>query len=89
MLIQCRYGRAVATTHRHNMVRDILFHIARELGVRVEREPHFPVRVPGAEGRRPDIVFRDWEEGRDLFVDVVGSSHLLCRIVRLLFRAGR
>jgi hypothetical protein len=74
--IQCRYGRAVATTHRHNMVRDILFRIARELGVRVEREPHFPVRVPGAEGRRPDIVLRDWDEGRDLFVDVVGSSPL-------------
>jgi hypothetical protein len=50
--------------------------MARGLGLDVQREPHFPVRVPGFEGRRPDLLFKDWEQGRDLFVDVVGSSPL-------------
>jgi hypothetical protein len=42
----------------------------------VAREPSFPVRVLGAEGRRPDILVIEWEGGKDLFVDVVGSSSL-------------
>jgi hypothetical protein len=63
-------------TYRHNSVRDILFRICKELGMAVEREPSFPVRVPGAEGRRPDLLLKDWEGGKDLYIDVVGSSPL-------------
>jgi hypothetical protein len=32
------------------------------------------MRVPGAEGRRPDLLLKDWEAERDLYLDVVGSS---------------
>jgi hypothetical protein len=44
------------------------------LQVVVGREPQFPVQVPGMEARRPDLVFYNWEHGRDLYIDVVGSS---------------
>lgn len=74
--VQCRQGKGVAVTYRHNVVRDLLYRLAKDLGLDVAREPHFPVRVPGAEGRRPDLVFREWEGGRDLYLDVVGSSPL-------------
>jgi hypothetical protein len=46
------------------------------MGLNVVREPSFQVRVPGTEGRRPDLLLREWEGGKDLFVDVVGSSSL-------------
>lgn len=36
-----------------------------ELGLDAVREPHFPVRVPEADGRRPDLLLKDWEEGRE------------------------
>jgi hypothetical protein len=62
--------------YRHNAVRDILFRLGQELGVTVAREPLFPTLVRGSEGRRPDVVFRNWEGDQDLFVDVVGSSSL-------------
>lgn len=42
----------------------------------VERKPHIPVQVPGAKGCRPDLPFRNWEEGKDLLVDVAGCSPL-------------
>jgi hypothetical protein len=42
----------------------------------VTREPPLPVRVVGFEMRRPDLVFLDWDGGRDLYVDVVGISPL-------------
>jgi hypothetical protein len=66
----------MAMTARHNAVRDFLFRLGRELQLRVEREPQFPVRVEGAEGRRADLVIYDWEGGKDLHIDVVGSSPL-------------
>eukprot|EP00884_Botryococcus_braunii_P022052 jgi/Botrbrau1/8530/Bobra.0029s0034.1 len=74
--IQCRVGRGVAVTYRHNAVRDMLFRIGKEVEAVVTREPPLPVRVVGFETRRPDLVFLDWDEGRDLNVDVVGSSPL-------------
>jgi hypothetical protein len=74
--LPCRVGKGVSVTHRHNSVRNILFRLGKGMGLDVVREPHFPVRVPGAEGRRPDLLFQNWEDGRDLFTDVVGSSSL-------------
>jgi hypothetical protein len=32
----------------------------------------FHIQVPGVEACRPDLVFFNWEHGRDLYVDVVG-----------------
>jgi hypothetical protein len=74
--VQCRQGKGVGVTFRHNAVRDILFRICKELGLDVVREPSFQVRGWGAEGRRPDLLLKDWEGGKDLFVDIVGSSSL-------------
>jgi hypothetical protein len=45
--------------------RDPLLRVCKELGMDVARDPHFPARVLGAEGRRPDLNFRDWEEEKD------------------------
>ena len=69
-------GRVVANTYRHNQVRDCLYRVAKELQLMVGREPQFPVQAPGLEARRPDLVLFDWDNGRDLYVDVVGSSPL-------------
>ena len=74
--VQCRVGVGVANTFRHNAIRDLILRIGRELSLPVGREPSFPVQVPGLETRRADLVIRDWEHGRDLFVDVVGTSPL-------------
>jgi hypothetical protein len=64
--VQCRVGRGVAVTFRHNAVRDVLFRIGKEVEVVVTREPPLPVRVVGFEARRPDLLFVDWDGGRDL-----------------------
>jgi hypothetical protein len=53
--------------------------MARELGLDVVREPHFPTRVPGAEGRRPDPLLKDWEGGRDL--SLMSSGHPPLRVL--------
>eukprot|EP00884_Botryococcus_braunii_P013457 jgi/Botrbrau1/22111/Bobra.0206s0037.1 len=74
--VQCRAGRGVVVTSRHNAVRDLLFRIGKEVEAAVNREPPLPVRVLGFETRRPDLVFLDWVGGRDLYVDVVGTSPL-------------
>jgi hypothetical protein len=42
----------------------------------VTLEPPLPVRVVGFASRRPDLVFQDWDGGRDLYIDVVGTSPL-------------
>jgi hypothetical protein len=76
LAVQCQVGRGVANTYRHNMVRDCLFRIAKKLGVSVGREPQFPIQAPGMEARRPDLVLFGWDNGRDLYLDVVGSSPL-------------
>eukprot|EP00884_Botryococcus_braunii_P023541 jgi/Botrbrau1/9871/Bobra.0080s0006.1 len=74
--VQCRVGRGVAFTFRHNAVWDALFRIGKEVEAMVTREPPLPVRVLGFEARRPDLMFADWDGGRDLYVDVVGTSPL-------------
>eukprot|EP00884_Botryococcus_braunii_P009082 jgi/Botrbrau1/18175/Bobra.53_1s0043.1 len=43
---------------------------------RVTREPARPTHVPGQERRRADLRLHTWEEGRDLYIDIVGSSPL-------------
>eukprot|EP00884_Botryococcus_braunii_P006632 jgi/Botrbrau1/15970/Bobra.0294s0008.1 len=74
--VQCRVGRGVANIYRHNAVRYILFRVGKEVETVVVREPPLPVRVLGFEARRPDLMFQDWEGGRDLYIDVVGTSPL-------------
>lgn len=36
----------------------------------------FPVQVPGVESRRTDFMMLDWEHGRDIYIDVVGTFPL-------------
>eukprot|EP00884_Botryococcus_braunii_P009844 jgi/Botrbrau1/18861/Bobra.177_2s0021.1 len=89
--VQCRVGRGVAVTSRHNAVRDLLFRIGKEMEAVVTREPPFPVRVVGFETRRPDLVFLDWDGGRDLYVDVVeplNSPRLIWLVVGTLCVVG-
>jgi hypothetical protein len=50
--------------------------MGKEVQVLVGREPQFRVQIWGMETRGPDLVFYDWEQGRDLYVDVVRSSPL-------------
>eukprot|EP00884_Botryococcus_braunii_P006641 jgi/Botrbrau1/15979/Bobra.0375s0004.1 len=74
--VQCRVGRGVAVTFRHNAVRDLLFRIGMEVAAVGTREPPLPVRVVGFESHGPDLVFLDWDGGWDLYVDVMGTSPL-------------
>jgi hypothetical protein len=74
--IQCRLGGGGANTYRHKPVRDWLFRMAREFGVSVWREPALSAQIPGSDSQRPDLVLVDWDNGRDLYVDVVGTSPL-------------
>ena len=74
--VQCRVGAGVANTYRHNCVRDCLYRMARDLRLPVGREPSFPVPTPDLGTRRPDLVFPDWDRGRDFYYDVVGTSPL-------------
>jgi hypothetical protein len=48
--------------------------MARELGVSVRREPVLLVQIPGSQSLRSDLAFVDWDNGRDLYVDVVGTT---------------
>jgi hypothetical protein len=75
--VECRVGRGVAITERHNAFRDIVYWMAKELGLDVVREPHSPIRVPGAEGCRPDLLL---ETGRGVETYTwMSSGHLLWR----------
>eukprot|EP00884_Botryococcus_braunii_P008718 jgi/Botrbrau1/17848/Bobra.0127s0088.1 len=65
-----------ADTYRHNAVRDILFRVGKEIEAVVVRKPSLPVRVLGFAAHRLDLMFQDWEGGRDLYIDVVGTSPL-------------
>eukprot|EP00884_Botryococcus_braunii_P012645 jgi/Botrbrau1/21381/Bobra.0216s0003.1 len=87
--VHCRVGRGVVVTFRHKAVRDVLFRIGKDLEAVVTREPPLPLRAVGFEARRPDLLFLDWDGGRDLYVDVVGLLHSL-PLVRLVgWRRGR
>jgi hypothetical protein len=63
-------GIGVANTFRHNAVRDCHLRIGREVQLPVGREPPLPVQVLDLSTRRPDLVVRDWDNGRDLFIEV-------------------
>ena len=66
----------MVNTYRHYVVRDVLFRMSKELEISVRREPPLPVQMVGCEARRPDLLFPDWDQGRDFFFDVVGTSPL-------------
>lgn len=51
---QCLVGDGVANTYCHNVGRDCLFRMARELAVSGQRESMLPVPLPDFESRRPD-----------------------------------
>eukprot|EP00884_Botryococcus_braunii_P016635 jgi/Botrbrau1/3655/Bobra.0204s0045.1 len=74
--VQCRVGAGVANTYSRNAVRDCLLRMAKELQLQVRKEPPLPVQVLGLSTRPPDLVVPDWDNGRDLFLDVVGTSPL-------------
>jgi hypothetical protein len=74
--VHCTSGGDVAIVGRHYAVRNGLDAVLTSARQRVTREPAFPTPVPGQERRRADLRLHAWEEGRDLYVDVVGSSPL-------------
>lgn len=79
--LQCRVGKGVLVTHCQSSIRGLLYRLGRELGLAMVRKPHIAVRAPGTEGRRPDLLCRNWEDGRDLYIYVVGS----CSLASLVF----
>lgn len=44
-VVQCRHGKGVSAIHRHNVERNVLYKMGRELGLDVAQEPHFLVRA--------------------------------------------
>ncbi len=74
--VHCTSGGDVAVVGRHYSVRNGLHAVLTSARQRVTREPTFPTTVPGQECRRADPRLHGWEEGRDLYVDVVGSLPL-------------
>ena len=74
--VHCTSGGDVAIIGRHYSVRNGLDAVLTSARQRVTREPAFPTPVPGQERRRADLRLHAWEEGRDLYIDIVGSSPL-------------
>eukprot|EP00884_Botryococcus_braunii_P013095 jgi/Botrbrau1/21787/Bobra.0190s0014.1 len=74
--VHCTSGGDVAIVGRHYSVRNGLDAVLISARQRVTREPAFPTPVPGQERRRTDLRLHAWEEGRDLYIDIVGSSPL-------------
>jgi hypothetical protein len=74
--VHCTSGGDVTTTGRHYSLRNGLDAVLTSARERVTREPAFPTPVPGQERRRADLCLNAWEEGRDLYIDIVGSSPL-------------
>ncbi len=66
----------MAIVGRHYSVTTGLDAVLTSARQRVTREPTYHTPVPGHERRRPDLRLHGWEEGRDLYVDVAGSSPL-------------
>lgn len=57
--LQRRFGRGISAMHLQSSIRDLLYGLGRGLDLAMVWEPHFPVRVPGAEERWPDLLFRN------------------------------
>eukprot|EP00884_Botryococcus_braunii_P002612 jgi/Botrbrau1/12351/Bobra.0239s0003.1 len=59
--VQCRLGRGVAVTFRHNAVRDVLFRIGKEVEAVVTREPPHTggLAKTAARGGFPPVHIRD------------------------------
>jgi hypothetical protein len=74
--VHCTSGGDVAIVGRHYFVQNGLHRMFTSARQRVTREPSFPTPVPGQERRRADLRLHAWEDGRDLFLDIVGSSPL-------------
>jgi hypothetical protein len=74
--VHCTSGGDVAIVGRHYSVRNGLDAVLTSARQRVTREPTFPTPVPGQERRRADLRLHAWEDGRDLYIDIVGSSPL-------------
>ena len=74
--VHCTSGGDIAIVGRHYSVRNGLDAVLTSARQRVTREPAFPTPVPGQERRRADLRLHAWEEGRDLYLDIVGSSPL-------------
>lgn len=74
--VHCTSGGDIAIVGRHYSVRNGLDAVLTSARQRVTREPSFPTPVPGQERRRADLRLHAWEEGRDLYLDIVGTSPL-------------
>lgn len=62
--MRCNVGmeRGVSVTHSPpSSCSDLSFRKGKGLGKGLVREPHFPVRVLGMDGRRPVLYFKNWE----------------------------
>ena len=82
-------GEMWQLSDRHYFVRNGLDVVLTSSRQRVTQESTFPTLIPGHEcrravkkkkthheRRRADLRLHGWEEGRDLYIDVVGSSPL-------------
>jgi hypothetical protein len=81
--VHCTSGRDVnnvAIVGRNYSVRNGLDAVLTSARQRVTGEPAFPTPVPGQERRRTDLRLDAWEEGRDLYIDIVGSCSLTVRL---------
>jgi hypothetical protein len=74
--LQCRVCKGVAVAYRYIAVRDILYRMAKELGLDAVESPISLFVSPGRRGDDLTYCLRIGRRGRDLYLDVVGSSSL-------------
>ncbi|KAL6585441.1 hypothetical protein OROMI_002085 [Orobanche minor] len=67
----------VGTKHRHNLIRDTLLDVCFRSGISAGKEVNIGLR-DGSDGslRPADLLLYAWDRGRDVCVDLTGSSHL-------------
>jgi hypothetical protein len=76
-VVHCTSGGDVASVGRHDLnARNGLNAVLTSARQRLTREPAFPIPVPGQERRCAVLRLHAWEEGRDVYIDIVGSSPL-------------
>ena len=67
----------VGIKHRHNIVRDVLVDICSRSGISARKEVDIGLYGDRDRSLRPaDILLYSWEDGRDVCVDLTGSSPL-------------
>ncbi|KAL9247624.1 hypothetical protein vseg_021038 [Gypsophila vaccaria] len=67
----------VGVKHRHNLVRDTLLDICFRAGISAAKEVDVGLSDGNGKPLRPaDLLLYSWDRGRDVYVDLTGSSPL-------------